>query len=183
MAKATGPLFSLEASGTVGKTITYSHWKGRPYVRRRVIPINVYEADQVKARNRIRCMALGMYWAQHTAMILDGESETDKVRIKAVTPDEFGWNGYLVDKGIGPGAAYWLEADIIYGALEPAEKTAWDDAAAALVPPIPSCPVGKAGGGMEAESYPPGCVFFFYMHALYKMALYTLPDATPPTYA
>ena len=54
MAKTTGPLFSLEASGTVGKTVTYSHWKGRPYVRRRVIPLNPFEPDQVAARNRIR---------------------------------------------------------------------------------------------------------------------------------
>ena len=182
MAKATGPLFSLEASGTVGKTITYSRWKGRPYVRVRVIPLNPYQVDQVAARNRIRGMAKGMHWANATLQILDGETERDELRIRDVTPDTYAWNGYLVDMGIGPGAAYWKEADIAYGALAPGEKTAWDDAADALVPPIPTCPVGAPGGGY-GESYSSGCVFFFYMYALYKMDLYTLPGAVPPVYA
>lgn len=38
MAKVTGPLMSLDASGTVGGTITFSRWKGINYVRQRVIP-------------------------------------------------------------------------------------------------------------------------------------------------
>ena len=182
MAKTTGPLFSLEASGTIAKTITYSRWKGRPYTRVRVIPLNPYHVDQVAARNRIRGMAKGMHWANVTAMKLDGELFTDEVRIRAITPDGFAWNGYLVDMGIGPGAAHWLEADIAYGALAPGEKTAWDAAADALVPPIPECPVGAPGGGY-GESYSSGCVFWFYMYALYKMDLYTLPSAVPPVYA
>ncbi len=40
MAKVTGPLMSLDASGTVAKTAVFSKWKGRNYVRHRVIPIN-----------------------------------------------------------------------------------------------------------------------------------------------
>jgi hypothetical protein len=182
MAKTTGPLFSLEASGTLGKTVTYSHWKGRPYCRRRVIPLNPYEADQVRARNLIRCMAIGQFWANHTALILDGETEIDKTRIKAATPDGFAWNGFLVDSGIGPGAANFLAMETIWTAFSAGEKTAWDDAAAALVPAIPECPVGKAGGGSDSP-YSAGLVYLAYMYALYKMALYTLPTAVPPTYA
>jgi len=183
MAKATGPLFSLEASGTIGKTVTYSRWKGRPYVRVRVIPLNPYIAAQVRARNLIRCLALGQHWANATLQILDGEAERDELRIRAVTPDTFAWNGYLVEKGIGPGAAYFLAAEAIWVTFSPGEKTDWDDAATALVPPIPACPVGKVGGGMEAESYSPGLNFIAYMYALYKMDLYTLPTAVPPVYA
>jgi hypothetical protein len=182
MAKTTGPLFSLEASGTVGKTVTYSHWKGRPYVRRRVIPLNPFETDQVAARNRIRVMAAGMFWANHTAQILSGESDTDKVRIKAITPDDVAWNGYLVDKGIGPGATSYTEAGVIWNGLSPGEMTAWDDAAAALVPPIDDVPQGQAGGGFGAVARK-GMAFLNYMYALYKMELYTLPTAVPPTYA
>lgn len=182
MAKTTGPLFSLEASGTVGKTVTYSQWKGRPYVRRRVIPFNPYEADQVAARNRIRVMAAGMTWAQWTEQILDGETEVDKLRIKAVTPEEFAWNGYLVDKGIGPGATAYAEASALWVGFDAGAKTAWDNGAAGLVPPIDDCPQGKTGGGFN-PSLRKGEVLLHYMYALYKMALYTLPDAAPPVYA
>jgi hypothetical protein len=182
MAKATGPLFSLEASGTVGKTVTYSHWKGRPYVRRRVIPLNPFETDQVAARNRIRAMAAGMTWANWTALVLAGETDTDKVRIKAVTPDGFAWNGFLVDKGIGPGATDYLAAEVIWLALTAPQRTDWCDAADALVPPIPAVPQGQAGGGFTTVMSS-GNVFFHFMYALYKMGLYTLPNDVPPTYA
>lgn len=50
MARTKGPLFSLEASGTVGDVITYSQWKGRNYVRRHVIPLNPQTANQVNVR-------------------------------------------------------------------------------------------------------------------------------------
>lgn len=51
MSKVTGPLFSLTASGTIGDVITYSRWKGIPYVRTRVIPQNPQTDDQVSVRN------------------------------------------------------------------------------------------------------------------------------------
>ncbi|KKM75496.1 hypothetical protein LCGC14_1389710 [marine sediment metagenome] len=50
MVKLTGPLFSLGASGTIGKTVTYSQWKGRPFARQRVIPHNPKSGGQVGAR-------------------------------------------------------------------------------------------------------------------------------------
>lgn len=43
-------MFSLAASGTLGKAITFSSWKGRPYVRERVIPANPKSGDQVGRR-------------------------------------------------------------------------------------------------------------------------------------
>lgn len=51
MAKPTGPLLSLTASGTIADTLTYSRWKGRPYIRTRVIPANPQTAEQSKTRN------------------------------------------------------------------------------------------------------------------------------------
>ncbi len=50
MVKLTGPLFSLGASGTIGKTVTYSSWKGRAFARQRVIPHNPRSGGQVGAR-------------------------------------------------------------------------------------------------------------------------------------
>lgn len=51
MAKVTGPLFSLSASGTLADTITFSMWKGTPYVRLTVIPNNPQTASQQSQRS------------------------------------------------------------------------------------------------------------------------------------
>ena len=40
MARTTGPLFSMDASGTVAGAIVFSRWRGRNYVRRHAIPSN-----------------------------------------------------------------------------------------------------------------------------------------------
>jgi len=54
MARAVGPLFSLAASGSLGKTITYSNWKGLDYVRERVIPYNPKSSYQGGIRSSIQ---------------------------------------------------------------------------------------------------------------------------------
>jgi len=51
MAKVTAPLLSFGAGGTVAKTMVYSKWRGRPYVRRHVIPSNPNTTAQVLTRN------------------------------------------------------------------------------------------------------------------------------------
>ena len=55
--RLTGPMFSLTASGTVGKTITMSKWKGRAYARTRVIPFNGRTADQQLQRGYLGVIA------------------------------------------------------------------------------------------------------------------------------
>lgn len=50
MAKLTGALFSLSASGTIAETITYAKWKGIPFARQRVIPANPQSAEQTSTR-------------------------------------------------------------------------------------------------------------------------------------
>jgi hypothetical protein len=51
MAKVTAPLLSFGASGQIGKTQVYSKWKGRPYVRRHVIPGYTNTAGQILTRS------------------------------------------------------------------------------------------------------------------------------------
>jgi len=51
MAKTTAPLLSFGASGQVGKSIVASKWKGRPYMRRHVIPANPQSSEQTLTRN------------------------------------------------------------------------------------------------------------------------------------
>lgn len=52
----TGPLFSLSASGTIGKALTYSRWRGIQYARTRVIPKNPNSSSQQDVRNAFRSL-------------------------------------------------------------------------------------------------------------------------------
>ncbi len=60
MAKLTGALFSLSASGTIADTITYGDWKGIQYARTRVIPANPKSSSQSQTRDVFRL--LGDYY-------------------------------------------------------------------------------------------------------------------------
>ncbi len=51
MPRLTGPLFSLDARQTLGKTIVYSAWKGLNYARLRVIPYNPKSDAQTGIRD------------------------------------------------------------------------------------------------------------------------------------
>lgn len=51
MAKPTAPLLSFGASGTLAKSMVFSKWKGRPYVRRHVIPANPQSTAQTLTRD------------------------------------------------------------------------------------------------------------------------------------
>lgn len=51
MARLTGALMSLSASGTIAKTLTYADWKGIQYARTRVVPANPQSPEQTKTRD------------------------------------------------------------------------------------------------------------------------------------
>lgn len=61
MARTTGPLMSMEASGTLAKTLVFSRWKGRAYVRRWTIPANPKAPLQVSTRSMMTF--LSQQWA------------------------------------------------------------------------------------------------------------------------
>lgn len=50
MANVNGPLMSMSASGTIGKALTFSTWKGQAYVRKYSIPAYSNTVDQQKQR-------------------------------------------------------------------------------------------------------------------------------------
>ena len=56
MALLIGPLHSDQASGTIGNTITYSRWKGKPYARFRVVPNNPMTPAQISVRTALRLL-------------------------------------------------------------------------------------------------------------------------------
>lgn len=57
MAKVSAPFLSLDASGTVAETLTASKWKGRNYMRLRIIPANPDTADQQGVRSILGTLA------------------------------------------------------------------------------------------------------------------------------
>lgn len=63
MARVTGPLFSLDASGTIAGAMTFSKWKGINYVRLRVIPANPQTASQVSQRNTLAAATSVWKWS------------------------------------------------------------------------------------------------------------------------
>lgn len=60
-ALVNGPLFSLDASGQLGKALVYAKWKGRAYVREYVIPANPRSLAQQFQRGILA--ALTRWWA------------------------------------------------------------------------------------------------------------------------
>lgn len=66
MAKVTGPLLSMDASGTVGNAMVFSKWKGRSYVRSWVRPSNPKTPAQVA--NRAMMKYLSQLWHSLAAL-------------------------------------------------------------------------------------------------------------------
>lgn len=67
MAKLTAPLLSMDASGSVGSTLTFAKWKGRNYVRQLVTPSNPRSAGQTGNRSMMKF--LGQAWAPLSDLI------------------------------------------------------------------------------------------------------------------
>jgi len=57
MAKTNAPLLSWSASGQIAQTQVYSEWKGRPYVRRYVIPANPNTPAQASTRRAFQFLS------------------------------------------------------------------------------------------------------------------------------
>lgn len=57
MAKVNGPFMSLDASGTLADTLTASKWKGRNYMRQRIIPANPQTSGQQAVRSILGTLA------------------------------------------------------------------------------------------------------------------------------
>ena len=182
MAKTNGPLFSMDASGKFAGALVYSKWKGRPTVRQLVIPSNPQSADQEAARNRVRSGGVAQRHANLTVEILDGETETDKARMITAAPPGQAWNGYLLKCMIGSAFETYTAAQAAWEDLGPTEKTAWSAAAADRTPAFTTVPQTIAGG-VATTALTTGNAYFLTMYAFYIAGLYTLPDATPPTYA
>lgn len=64
MVKLKGPLLSIDATGTVGKTMTVSSWKGRPYAKQFKVPTDPQTPGQIGIRQAMAF--LSTQWSQLT---------------------------------------------------------------------------------------------------------------------
>lgn len=183
MAKVTGPLMSMDASGKFGGALVFGKWKGRPTVRQLVTPSNPQTANQVKTRNAIRVMGEGQKFTNVTAMKRAGETLRDEEELTNRAPSGQAWNGFYVKSGIGADMITYDAARSAYTAFTAPEKSAWSSAAASLVPAIPNAAQGDTGGGYTTPM-DRGEVYFHHCYALYSAGVMdAAPSAVPPTYA
>jgi len=182
MAKVTGPLMSMDASGAFGGALVFGKWKGRNTVHQLVTPANPNSAGQELARNRVRVAGAVQHHVNVSTQVKSGKTGTDKARIQAITPAGYAWNGFLTDTLIGSGGLTYTAMDAAYSALTAPQKTAWDTAAAGLDPAYAAVYQTAAGGGASTAKTA-GFAFFAHSYALYVMGLDSAPTGTPPTYA
>jgi hypothetical protein len=183
MAKVTGPLMSLDASGGFASTLVFGKWKGRNTVRQLVRPSNPQSADQELARNKVRIVGTAQHWANYATTKRSGETDTDKDELIFRAPAGQAWNGYLSKSMIGAGALTWAAMETAWTALSGGQKTAWDTAAAALTPVFPAT-AQFAEDGVPSTAYSAGHGFFAYEYGLYIAGVATAaPTGTPPTYS
>lgn len=180
MARVTGPLMSMEASGTIGKTLTFANWVGRQYVRRWTRPSNPQTADQMDQRNAFSVIGVGVSQANKCLQVNGSTTKTDEQAFRNKTPSGMRWNGYIQKVLTGSSAAGYQAAKLAWNAL--ASTTAWETTAAGLTPPVQSAPQYKEGGATDQPATP-GEVLFIMNYGLYLIgASKTAPGATPPTY-
>ena len=83
MVKVSGPAFSLDASGTIGKTLVFSKWKGRNYIRSHVIPSNPRSGGQTGMR------AMFSFLAKAWTTLSAGEQSSWEDRAAQLIASEF----------------------------------------------------------------------------------------------
>lgn len=183
MAKVSGPLMSMDASGGFGGTLVFGKWKGRPTVRQLVIPANPQSAGQTVARNRVRTTGQAQKQVGLSTQIKTGQTLTEKALLMAAAPSGYAWNGFLTDSMIGAGGLTYTAGQAAYAALTASEKTAWDTAAAARVPAFFAAAQSVAGGA-AGVALTAGNVYYLQQYAMYVAGIYTTaPTAIPPTFA
>lgn len=136
MAKIQGPLLSMGGSGQIGQSHVYSTWKGRPYVRRYVVPANPQSTEQTKTRKVFTLLndlwrigpagfvapwtafASGKVLTNRNAFVSKnlkflrpkGEAEKDTLEGMFMSP---GAKGGLVAEAAFDGTPHHIQADIV----------------------------------------------------------------------
>jgi len=105
MVKVYGPLFSIGATGTLGNAITFSSWKGRAYVRTRVIPANPQSGPQTGMRAMLKFLSqswAGMTTAEQADWLTRATATTISNFNAFVAYNQTRWRNYLNPSTLDP---------------------------------------------------------------------------------
>lgn len=128
MARVVAPLFSQEASGTVGKSLVYSRRRGQNVVRGYTIPSNPNTAAQITARDRIRVTGQLTRRINATQWQYAAVLQTWIEYYRGRLPVGNVWNSVLPSEMIGPAAANFIARVTQYGALASGVTDLWQAA-------------------------------------------------------
>ena len=162
MAKVTGALFSLEASGKFANALVFDR---RGYVRGYQRPNNPQTAPQGNVRQ--------VMLAAQRALGVAGA--TTKTGIKELAPVDYRWNSYLIQQLIGKGSVEWDASLAAFNALDAADQDAWTAEATSLG--IPEISIPYAGD----PPIPAGAALFALARTLYHLGIHAgtgPPDGT-----
>ena len=122
MAKVTGPLFSVTASGQFAKTLTYDK---RGFTRKYVIPANPQSVDQMTVRNILgdiqrELKTLGLILRPQLKAALGYRWNT--LIIQELTADDHAaFDAFQAEwAAMTTGKAAWVTADVALGLVNPA---------------------------------------------------------------
>jgi hypothetical protein len=130
MSKVTGPLMSLDASGTIGKTVVFSKWKGQNYTRLRVVPLNKQTDDQQDVRIKLGSVGYALSFCY-----VGEDPETDSnfvIAAREAAPAGQSWISNAVKKICGSAFSTFDDSSTDYGVLEAGDKTIYETAAGNL---------------------------------------------------
>ncbi len=145
MAKVTGPLMSLDASGTVGHTAVFSKWKGRNYVRLRVTPKNVKSNDQAKTRTVLGLLGKALSFILFPTVANGGDMSQFYADDLAHTPAGQSWISYAIRQLIGTGLSTWDTVSTAWGSVSGTVQGYFTTGAASLGLADFSLPYGTFG--------------------------------------
>lgn len=105
MVKVAAPALSLDASGTLADAMVFSKWKGRNYVRSRVIPANPRSGAQRGVRSMFKFLT--QFWAGLAAGTkADWEPRGDATAISPfnayLSYNMFRWRNFLCPSQLDP---------------------------------------------------------------------------------
>lgn len=95
MAKVTGPLFSLDARGAIGKIMVHFPWKGRHVVRQWLKPTNPSDQDQKEVRQVLAAAGKNTKYVKTPVTGLLGGSKMYQLLV-ADAPATQIWNAHFV---------------------------------------------------------------------------------------
>lgn len=138
MPLATAPLMSMDATGTLNKTLVFSRGGG---VRIWTKPANPQTGGQGDSRQRLACVQAVLKLAGATAI----------TAMSAVATIGYRWNSYILQQAIGTQSAAFTAALVTWNALQAGDRTTWDGAFPdVLVPDITYSTMATPTAGASA---------------------------------